>query len=64
MCEGVDEDSGHWIGHVDIRVGSCNCLNVIVFHACELRWGVIHVGNYLCWALLTLSRDYYFKSRE
>ena len=22
ICEGVDEDSGHGIGHVDIRVGS------------------------------------------
>ena len=32
ICEGVGEDSGHGIGHVDIRVGSCNCLNVIVFH--------------------------------
>ena len=24
---------------IDIRVGSCNCLNVIVCHACALRWG-------------------------
>ena len=32
MCEGVGEDSGHGIGHVDIRVGSCNCLDVIVSH--------------------------------
>ena len=32
ICEGVGEDSGHGFGHVDIRVGSCNCLNVIVFH--------------------------------
>ena len=32
MCEGVGEDSGHGIGHVDIRVGSCDYLNVIVFH--------------------------------
>ena len=31
-CEGVGEDSRHGIGHVDIRVGSCNCLNVIVCH--------------------------------
>ena len=30
MCEGVGEDSGHGIGHVDIRVGSCNCLDVFV----------------------------------
>ena len=32
MCEGVGEDSGHGIRHVDIRVGSCDCLNVIVCH--------------------------------
>ena len=32
ICEGVGEDSGHGIGHVDIQVGSCNCLNVIVCH--------------------------------
>ena len=32
ICEGVGEDSGHGIGHVDIRVGSFNCLNVIVCH--------------------------------
>ena len=31
ICEGVGENSGHGIGHVDIRVGSCNCLNVFVF---------------------------------
>ena len=46
ICEGVGEDSGHQIGHVDIQVGSRNCLNVIVCHACALRWGVTHVGNY------------------
>ena len=32
ICEGVGKDSGHGIGHVDIRVGSCNCLDVIVCH--------------------------------
>ena len=32
MCEGVDEDSRHGIGHVDIQVGSCICLSVIVCH--------------------------------
>ena len=32
MCEGVGEDSGHGIEHVDIRIGSCNCLDVIVCH--------------------------------
>ena len=31
ICEGVGEDSGHGIGHIDIRVGSCNYLNVFVF---------------------------------
>ena len=30
MCEGVGEDSGHGIGHVDIQVGSCICLSVFV----------------------------------
>ena len=28
ICEGVGEDSGHEIGHVDIQVGSCICLSV------------------------------------
>ena len=28
ICEGVGEDSGHRINHIDIRVGSCNYLNV------------------------------------
>ena len=32
MCEGVGEDSRHWIGHVDIQVGSCIYLSVIVCH--------------------------------
>ena len=32
MCEGVGEDLGHRIGHVDIGVGTCNCLDVIVCH--------------------------------
>ena len=32
MCEEVGEDLGHEIGHVDIRVGSCNGLDVIVCH--------------------------------
>ena len=31
MCEGVGEDSGHGIGHVDIEVGSCIFLSVFVF---------------------------------
>ena len=37
------EDLRHGFGHVDIRVGSWNCLNVTVCHACALRWGVTHV---------------------
>ena len=32
MCEGVSEDSKHEIGHVDIQVGSCICLNVFGYH--------------------------------
>ena len=32
MYEGVGEDSRHGIGLVDIEVGSCICLGVIVCH--------------------------------
>ena len=32
MCEGVSKDSRHGIGHVDIQVGSCIYLSVIVCH--------------------------------
>ena len=32
MCEGVGEDLRHEIGHVNIQVGSCIYLNVIVCH--------------------------------
>ena len=32
MCEGVSEDSGHEIGHVDIQVGSCIYLSVFGSH--------------------------------
>ena len=32
ICEGVGEDSRHGIEHVDIQVGSCICLSVIVCH--------------------------------
>ena len=32
ICKGVGEDSRHGFGHVDIRVGSYNYMNVIVFH--------------------------------
>ena len=34
MCEGVGEDSRHGIGHVDIQVGSCICLNVVMLNHC------------------------------
>ena len=39
ICEGVGDDSGHGIGHVDIQVGSCNCLDVIVCH------GIVHLSG-------------------
>ena len=32
MCEGVDDDSRHEIGHVDIQVRSCICLSVFGCH--------------------------------
>ena len=32
LCEGVGEDSGHGIGHVDIQVRSCIFLSVICCH--------------------------------
>ena len=32
MCGGVGEDSRHEIGHVDIQVGSCIYLSMIVCH--------------------------------
>ena len=32
MCEGVGENLRHEIGYVDIQVGSCIFLSVIVFH--------------------------------
>ena len=34
MCEGVDEDSRHGIGHVDIQVGSCIFLNAFMLNHC------------------------------
>ena len=32
MCEGVGEDLRREIGHVDIQVGSCICLNMFGCH--------------------------------
>ena len=45
-CEGVDEDSRHGNGHLDIQVGSRICLNVCLNRiiAYALRWGVTHLG--------------------
>ena len=34
MCERVDEDSRHGIGHVNIKVGSCICLNAFMLKHC------------------------------
>ena len=34
MSEGVGEDSRHGIGHVDIQVGSCICLNAFMLNHC------------------------------
>ena len=36
----------------------------LVAITCALRWGVTHVGDYHYWALLTLSRENYFRYRE
>ena len=50
MCEGVGEDSRHGIRHVDIQVGSCICLSVIVFHdMCT------YLGSNLCRKLSLLD---------
>ena len=66
MRGGVGKDSRHGIGYVDIQVGSCICLSVCLcwIMTCALRWGVTHVGNYHYWALLTLSRDHYFRYKK
>ena len=57
MCDGVGDDSRHGAWHVDIRVGMCILLLecVCVAIACALRWGVALVGEFIYWALLTLS---------
>ena len=66
MREGVSEDLRHEIGYVDIQVGSCILLSVYLcwIIACALRWGVTHVGDFHYWALLTMSRGYYFRYRD
>ena len=54
-------DSGY--GHediscIDIHVGILlECVFVFTIIACALRWGVILVGDYYCWALLTPPWD-------
>ena len=50
ICERVDEDSRHGIGHVDIQVGSCICLNVFGFH-----YMCTEVGSNLCRRLSLLG---------
>ena len=42
-----------------MKLLECDCC-----HACALTWGVTQIGNYLYWALLTLSRDHHFKYKE
>ena len=34
ICERVGKDSRHGIGHVDIQVGSCICLNAFMLNHC------------------------------
>ena len=36
---------------------------VVPLHV-HFRWGVTHVGEFNYWALLTLSRENYFRYRE
>ena len=54
-------DSGY--GHediscIDIHVGILlECVFVFTIIACALRWGVILVGDYYYWTLLTPSWD-------
>ena len=48
MREGVGEDSRHRIVYVDIQVGSC----------------IFGLGDFYYWALLTLSKDHYFRYRK
>ena len=36
----------------------------LVAITCALRWRVTYVGDYHYWALLTLSRENYFRCRE
>ena len=64
ICEGVGEDSRHGIGHVDIQVGSCICLSVIVCHDMCTYVGSNPCRKLSLLSVLTLSRDHYFRYRE
>ena len=50
-----DSGYGHEdISSIDIHVGILlECVFVFTIMACALRWGVILVGDYYYWALLT-----------
>ena len=63
MREGVGENSKHEIEYVDIQLGSCICLSVCYVGSLHVHLGEEYVRNYHYWALLTLSRDHYFKYR-
>ena len=58
MWERVGEDSRLEIGYVDIQVDmyvALGCLFDCATIACAIRWGVVLVGDYHYWALLTPS---------
>ena len=52
MCEGVGEDSGHGIGHVDIRVGSCNFLSVRLWYIVGIYFVSVDAGAQVAIILL------------
>ena len=54
-----DSGCGHEdISCIDIHVGILlECVFVFTTIACALRWGVILIGDYYYWALLTQSWD-------
>ena len=37
------------------------CVECLLCHCIALKWGVIQVGKFHYWALLTLSREYIFQ---
>ena len=40
------------------------CVECLVCHCIALRWGVTQVGKFHYWALLTLSREIFFRYRR